>query len=175
MNQAANTKNFGTIIFKNPRESTEAVYDRVALMREKWPGQAVMRRELPLFTRFRLTQADLKKMDELDKGPIPCRYVEGEAQYDKDLLLHWYMEEGYLAEGLGGAFSLCSVPGGWYDEQTEPSPDLNPHEVMMHRFAEQGICIAKAYVDTPRNGHSVNARSISCIRARFMADSPVLS
>lgn len=153
MNKADPSRKFGTVIVQARKASEEAVADMADIFRKRWTKgtETVLRREIPLFSRFLLSQADLHKMDALNKGPIPCGKVDGEYVYDKELLLLWYLEEGHLCEGIGGPVVPGLIPGSWYAYGEKPSPDLNPYEVMLHRYAEEGIVYAMCYVDIAVN------------------------
>jgi len=149
MNKADSSKKFGTVIVKARKPSEEAIAKMADLLRKRWTKgtDKILRREIPLFTRYMLSQADILKMDALNRGPIPCGKIDGELQYDKECLLLWYLEEGYLCEGIGGPVLPGIIPGGWYVCEERPSPDLNPYEVMLHRNAEDGSIYARCYVD----------------------------
>jgi len=153
MNKADSPKKFGTVIVKPRNPSEETVAKMADLLRKRWTKgtDKVLRREIPLFTRYTLSQADLLKMDALNRGPMPCGKIDGEFQYDKELLVLWYLEEGYLCEGIGGPVHPGIIPSGWYAGEERPSPDLNPYEVMLHRNAEERSIYARCYVDIAVN------------------------
>jgi len=153
MNKADSSKKFGTLIVKARKPSEEGIAKTADLLRKRWTKgtDKILRREIPLFTRYMLSQADILKMDALNRGPIPCGKIDGEFQYDKELLLLWYLEEGYICEGIGGPVLPGIIPGGWYVSEERPSPNLNPYEVMLHRYAEEGSIYARCYVDIAVN------------------------
>lgn len=146
MNQTSKNATFGTAIFTDCPANKEELKRLANDMLAVWPKEFVLRREIPLFTHFLLSHADLKRMDALEKGPNPNFEIEGEYVYNKDTLAAWYTSCGYLGENIGGHQSDYLVPGCWFSEG-RPSPDLNPYEVMLHRYAESGCSYAMAQVD----------------------------
>lgn len=148
MSQGANERRFCTVITKKEKASRETISEMADRMARLWHKKKLLRREIPLFTRFFLSQADLEIMEGLNKGPISCGDIDGEHEYDKDLLKLWFIEEGHLAGGIGGnEINSLLIPSCWYGNGIPPSPDLDPYEIMLHRHAEEGGVYARAFVE----------------------------
>ena len=118
------------------KENAAEVTRQAEQMAESWPFDYVRRREVPVFTGFRLLQGDLERLEALGAGPPVFDAVENESVFVPGELAVWFLTKGYLGGGINGAFTPWGIPSVWLFQRGVKTADLNNFEVSLHRKAE---------------------------------------
>ncbi len=126
------------------KKATDAI-----IFADTWPRPTVRKREISLFTGYKLGIIGFALLQAHMEGPTVYMMQDGEPVYGKWALAHWL----YLFTTTPPAFKdfeeepVTAIPDAWFARQDGAlKSKCCPYEVMLHRMADAGDMAARNMV-----------------------------